>query len=319
MYFKFFEYIKAPEITLKDRDAIFDVVSAFHTMEVVFHVGQEDEYKHPLDKTHPLSESDRIYLSFQKHYKIEEDFIIVENVPYKDLPQNSVEVGEQVGIMLISKEHRFGGYGKILKQVERPITNQGKRLVNKGALFISFPNPLYSINRRQRFRLAPRVEDILCEVSGYKNNRSSPIPSFPVRNISNMGICMLFMHIPSDQAPQAGDILYIRLNLFTPNKGYVLKRGVVVSENEVLEGSVKQEQYVLKCQVMHSKLEHDRAIEVGMRFLGYAREGASVDPAQFSKLTYLDIDPDIGIEQMMGWWNRVQQRQRKLEMESEYS
>lgn len=311
---KFNEFIKTPDVSHNDPGPIYKIVSSFNRAEVVFMPDQAEEKPIKLLKSYPIGANDGIYLTLKKHFKLE-DYFVVENIPYEELPNSATEVGAKVGVMFIAKGLRFGGYSRILKKVEKPMVNQGKRLVGKGALFLSFPNPMNTVNRRQRFRLFPHIEDLFCEISGFAARRNSPIPTFPVRNLSDLGASLLMLNINQEHWPEVGDEMFIRLTLFTASKGYNLKRGVVVSEEEVKTGSVTQQKFVLKCKVRHRQQPNERTIEVGMLFLAYAREGVSADPKDFPRLTYLPIDPTLGIENMLSWVNRVQQLRRMEEKE----
>ncbi len=312
---KFSELIKAPEITLKNHGEVYAVVSSFNRVTIVYDVDSPEEQFHTIMKSNPLGKADKIYSAVKNHFKMEEDFFILENIPYKDLPSSAVEIGSKVGVLFFSNTSRFGGYAKILKRAEKQLANKGEKLVGKDALFISFPLPLMSANRRRRFRLHPNVEDYFLEISGFGARRDSPIQTFPIHDISDFGAAILLPGIPSDHIPLVGDTVYIRLNLFLAGKGYILKRGVVPSQAEVTEGKVSQQQFVLKCKVIHIDYPSERTTELGLEFLEVAREGISSDPKNFPRLTYVPIDESEGIPAMFGWVNKVQQLRRSEDVE----
>ncbi|RJP32921.1 MAG: hypothetical protein C4527_05275 [Candidatus Omnitrophota bacterium] len=312
---KFNELIKAPDVTLNEIGAAYKIISAFNRAEIVFDVDGNDEKFHTVLKTNPLGKTDTVYEALKKHFQMEQDFFIIENVPFQELSPASVKIGAKVGVLFLSSAARFGGYGVILKQIEKPLTNKGRRLVNKDALLLSFPLPLVTANRRHRFRLHPQVEDYFVEISGYECRRDSPIQVFPIRNISDSGVSILMPGFQQKQLPEVDDILYIRLSLFLANKGYGLKRGVVVTPAEITEGKVTQQQFVLKSKVIHIEAPNDRSTEIAVQFLETAREGVSVDPKQFPHLTYLPVDQSEGIIPIFNWINKIQQIRRFEEKE----
>lgn len=313
MLFK--QLIQSPELTVQEPAAILKIVGSFNRVNIVFNPDEKNEKNLALLKTHPLGDMDTVYLGLKKHFKVESHFFIVENVPYKDLPSPAVQVGSKVGVMFLSKTARLGGYGSIVKQLEKALVNKGKRLAGKGALFISIPAPLVSVNRRRRFRLYPRVEDLYCDISGYQVNRSSPIPTFPVKNMSDFGASILMINVPPAHHPQVGDILHVRLSLYTFAKNYPVKRGVVISLDEIASGNVTQQQFVFKSKVIHLQKPNDRTLEVGVQFLQQAREGVTAQLKQLPMLTYLEIDQELGVEPVFSWCNYVQQMRRMEDKE----
>ncbi|MEW6237362.1 MAG: hypothetical protein AB1656_23875 [Candidatus Omnitrophota bacterium] len=312
---RFSELIQTPEITIAEVGPIYNILSSFNQVECVFNIDSAEEKKLKLTKTNPLGKEDTVYLSLKKHFEMEKDFFIAENVPYQELSQEAAAVGAKVGIMFISASVRLGGMCSILKRIEKPLSNKGQRLVGKDALFISFPDALLSINRRKRFRAYPRIEDHFCEITGYENNRHAPIPSYLVRSLSDIGASVIMMNVRSDDLPNADEEIFLRLNLFSAAKDYRLKRGVLVSVAEITEGKVNQSQFVFKCRAIHIVNKSERAVEIGLQFLEMAREGVSLDPKQFSHLTYLPIDRDKGIEPLLAWINKLQQLLRSQEKE----
>lgn len=312
---KFSEFISAPETIINDNETIFETIGLFSGVDIVFDVDGKNEQIYTVIKTNPYNQYDKIYSTLKKHFELENEFFIIEKVPYDKLPESAVDLGKKVGVMFLSKEVRFGGYGVILRRIDKTISNKGEHLVAKGALLLSFPVPLKTINRRKRFRFHPRVEDYFCEISGFAADRKSPLPIFPITDFSDLGACIIISRIPEDKIPSRGDELFIRLTVFEPAPGYVLKRSVVVSEMEVKEGYVIQHQFVLKCRVTNTKKPNDQMTALSVQFLEIAREGTSSDPKKFPQLTYLPIDPEEGIKPLFAWVNKVQQKRLAEEKE----
>ncbi len=311
----FSELIKSPEMTVKEYGPIKTIISSFNRVDCFFNVSSPKEKMFTLLKTHPLGKVDNVYLAIKKYFEIEKNFLIVENIPYRKLSKKSVIIGAKVGVIFISTEVRMGGIAEILYRTEKRISNKGKQLVGKDALFLSFPEELYSVNRRYRFRVNPRIEDHFCEVEGYESNRNSPIPNLLLRNFSDLGSSIIFVGIRKEALPEVGDEIHVRITLFQPAKGYSPKSGVMVSVDEVREGKVLEQQYVFHSRVMHIKKRNERATEVGVQFLKMAREGVSVEPDKFPFLTYIPIDREKGIEPIIVWISRLQQILRSREKE----
>ncbi len=308
----FSELIKTPDVTLEEAGLIGKIIRGFNRANIAFGLNTKDEIHHAVDKSFPMGDTDPIYEALKRHFKIDGEFFVIEKIPYEEIPEGVVKEGADVGVYFISQDVRMGGYAKILTRVEKGIVNKGNVLVGKNALVVSFPDKLVSVNRRTRYRVPLKVEEHFCEVADFPVDRNSPIPKYMIRNISNKGMCVVFLTVSANQLPEKDEVVYARISLFTPTKGYVPKRGVVISATEVTEGKVQQEQYVVKCRPCYTDEPNERTAFLGLSFLGVAREGTSLDPDRFPYLTYVPVDEN-GIEGMIHWLNRIQQIRRAEE------
>ncbi len=308
----FAELVKTPDITLDDSGPIGKIVRGFNRATIAFALNTKEEIHHAVKKSYPMGDSDPIYEALKRHFKSEKDFLVVDAVPYDEIPADAVKEGAEVGVYFVSQEVRMGGYGKILHRVAKGIVSKGNVLVGKDALMITFPDKLMSVNRRNRYRVYLKLEEHFCEIIDLPTDRNAPIPKYTIRNISNKGMCVILLSVPADKVPEKGDTVYARISLFTPQKGYAVKRGVMVSTAEVTEGKVQQDQYVLKCRVCYVDQGNERNTLLGVEFHGVAREGTTVDPDRFPRLTYVPVEDD-GVEAMIPWINRIQQLRRAEE------
>ncbi|HPA44450.1 MAG TPA: hypothetical protein PLG59_09455 [bacterium] len=310
---KFSELIQTPDVTLNQPEQVAMIVTAFNQVSVVFNVGADQEVQHKLQKPYPIGDNDLIYESLKRFFKMNTDFMVIQGIPYQDLPETAVQEGVTLGVYFLSNEVRMGGYGRILSRTTRKLVNKGEILIDKDALLVSFPTELKTINRRRRYRVPLRVEEHYCEIGGFPSDRHSPIPRYTVRNLSPYGASIVIPQLPPDITLKENDLLLVRISLFTPQKGYHPKRTVVVSQQEITAGSVQEELYVLKCKVLDVQQPNERTLVLGLHFLGIAIEAVTTDPKKFSALKYDPIDGTTGIERMIPWLNRIQQARRAEE------